>query len=259
LRNATPCRDDAAKGRKAMHRFALSLVVVGLVVGSAHAEKPPQDINREYARVLAAVVKDAKVDYATLAATYGNALDAALDELADIEVKKLERNEQLAHYLNLYNATMLMAVIQRSAEGPFKPSDNKFDVFDQPRVRTRAGVVTLNDLENKIIRPTFKDPRVHAALCCAAVSCPPLIDKSYLADTLDAQLDANVKAWLTDPSRNRIDDSAKVLRLSRIFDWYADDFGGKANVAKWVGEKLGRDFSGYKVEFIEYDWTLNNK
>ncbi|HEX8339430.1 MAG TPA: DUF547 domain-containing protein, partial [Tepidisphaeraceae bacterium] len=223
------------------------------------ADAPPYAGVKSYARLLPAVVSAGRVDYDRLRSEYGTALDDFLNHAADVEPDKLARDERLAHYLNLYNATMLMAVIQRRTEGPFQPSDRKFDVFDEPRVRTKTGVISLNDLENKIIRPTFKDPRVHAALCCAAVSCPPLIDKPYTAAALERQLDENVTSWLADPGRNVIDDKARTLRLSKIFDWYADDFGGRANVARWVAEKTGRAVGGYKVEFLEYDWTLNSK
>jgi hypothetical protein len=242
-----------------MRKIALSLMMIALLVHPAAAEPLPDGTNKEYAAVLAASVKDGKVDYAQIARSYGKALDGYLMALAGVDVAKLDRADQLAYYINLYNATMLKAVNERGGKKSFKPSDDKFSVFDQPRVHTKADVISLNDLENKIIRPTFKDPRVHAALCCGAVSCPPLIEKPYEATTLDAQLDSNVKNWLADKSRNEINDGANVLKLSKIFDWYAADFGGKENVAKWVSSKLGRDVSSYKVEFVEYDWSLNSK
>lgn len=206
--------------------------------------------------LLSEVVKGERVDYDLVQRRYIGSLDAVLDLSEKIDPAQLNEKERLAFYINLYNATMIKAVLDRGGVG-FKPSDNDFQVFKDKIVRLKGGKVSLNELENEIVRKQFNDARIHAALVCGAVSCPPLIDKAYTADNLDAQLDKNVKAWLSNPSRNVIDDKNKTLKLSQIFDWYAVDFGGKQNLGKWVGEKLGRDFAGYKVEFIPYDWSLN--
>jgi hypothetical protein len=235
------------------------LLIVTACAPAAVAESLSDDLHGTFAPVLADTVQDGRVDYAKVASSHAAALDRYLGDLAAVDLEGAGDADKLAYYINLYNATMLKAVVDGGGRGAFKPSDKDFDVFKRPLVRTKAGAMSLNDLENKVVRPTFEDARVHAALVCAAVSCPPLIDRPYTAAMLDAQLDANVKSWLADPSRNRIDDTTKTLRLSKIFDWYADDFGGKANVAKWVAEKTGRDVGGYKVEFVEYDWTLNSK
>ncbi len=206
--------------------------------------------------LLSEIVQNQRVDYDLAKRRYLGSLNAVLDLSEKIDPAQLKEKEALAFYINLYNATMIKAVLDRGGV-TFKPSDNDFQVFKDKIVRLKSGKVSLNDLENEIIRKQFNDPRIHAALVCAAVSCPPLIDRAYTAENLDELLDRNVKAWLTDPARNVIDDTNKTLKLSQIFDWYAVDFGGKQNLAKWVGEKLGRDFAGHKVEFMPYDWSLN--
>ena len=206
--------------------------------------------------LLSEVVENQRVDYDLVKRRYIGSLDAVLDLSEKIDPAQLNEKQRLAFYINLYNATMIKAVIDRGGVA-FKPSDNDFQVFKDNIVRLKSGKISLNELENGIIRKQFNDARIHAALVCAAVSCPPLINKAYTEEKLDEQLDRNVKAWLTDRSRNVIDDATKTLKLSQIFDWYAADFGGKDNLAKWVGEKLGRDLSGYKVEFMPYDWSLN--
>ena len=206
--------------------------------------------------LLPEVVENERVDYAVVARRYKESIDAVLDLSAQIDPDGLREKDRLAFYINLYNAAMVQAVLDRGGVD-FRPDRDDFKVFKDPLVRLKTGNVSLNDLENNIIRKQFKDPRIHAALVCGAISCPPLINKAYRGETLDKQLDENVKNWLADPKRNIIDDAGRTLKLSKIFDWYADDFGGKANVAKWVSEKLGRDVSGYGVEFLEYDWSLN--
>jgi hypothetical protein len=206
--------------------------------------------------LLVDVVKGERVDYELIRQRHMPQLNGILDAMAQVDPASLGEKDRLAFYINLYNATMIKAVVDRGGHA-FRPDADDYKVFKDPLVRLKTGNISLNALENEVIRPQFKDARIHAALVCAAVSCPPIIDKAYRGDTLDRQLDENVKRWLADPKRNVIDDKAKTLKLSKIFDWYAADFGGKANVAKWVSEKLGRDVSGYKVEYLEYDWALN--
>jgi hypothetical protein len=196
------------------------------------------------------------VNYALIRDQYAAPLSAYLEMLAEAKPSTASRDEQLAYYINLYNATMIKAVVDRDPSR-FKPSDNDFAVFKDKLVRTEGRTISLNDLENEVIRKQFNDPRIHAALNCAAVSCPPILNRAYRADDLDAVLTENVRQWLGDPNRNEVDSSGRVLRLSRIFDWYAVDFGGPSRVADFVAKYIGKDVRGYAVEFKEYDWTLN--
>jgi hypothetical protein len=121
-----------------------------------------------------------------------------------------------------------------------------------------ARKLSLNELEHQIIRPEFKDPRVHAALVCAARSCPPLINRAYTGPTVQAALTRNMRRFLLDRTRNPIDDANKLLRLSKIFEWYAGDFGGKDKLDEYVGDVLGQMFDDYTLSFVEYSWELND-
>lgn len=232
---------------------AIIAALVMLIAIPLHAQDNPA---AALDGLLSEVVKDERVDYDLIKRRYIGSLDAVLDLSEKVDPAQLNEKERLAFYINLYNATMIKAVLDRGGVA-FKPSDSDFQVFKDKIVRLKSGKISLNELENDIIRKQFNDPRIHAALVCGAVSCPPLIGKAYTAETLDAQLDQNVKAWLGDPTRNVIDDASKTLKLSQIFDWYAPDFGGKERLANWISDKVGRDVSGYKVEFVPYDWSLN--
>ncbi len=234
-------------------KYALIPVFVILTAATLRAEDNPATV---WDGLLAEVVKDQRVDYSLLQRRHADSLNAVLDLSEKIDPAQLNDKERLAFYINLYNVSMIKAVLDRGGVA-FKPSDNDFQVFKDKLVRLKGGKISLNDLEHQIIRKQFKDARIHAALVCAAVSCPPLIANAYRGDTLDKQLDENVKNWLADTNRNVIDDENKVLKLSSIFKWFAEDFGGEANLGKWVSDKIGRDVSGYRVEFLEYDWTLN--
>jgi hypothetical protein len=210
-------------------------------------------------RILKQYVHDGLVAYVSLRDNALPQLNAYLNSMADLDIASLDRDAQLAAYINIYNATMLKAVCDRYVPG-YSPAEGDFKIFKEKLVRLKTGVISLNDLENSVIRPTFKDPRIHVALVCGAVSCPPLIDSAYTAKTLNQTLDVNLKHWLVnDPARNKINSDRRTVYLSKIFEWYADDFGGKANILKFVDEhhpdKLGR----YSVQYLEYDWTLNIK
>ena len=207
--------------------------------------------------ILSRRVADGLVDYAALRQHDGKELNAYLDRLAAVDVEALPRDERLAYYLNLYNATMIRAVLDRLRAG-YTPAENDYAVFKEKLVRLPGGRATsLNDLEHEIIRKQFKDPRIHVALVCAARSCPPLLSRAYRADDLEEVLEANMKRFVNDPSRNRIDDQKKELRLSKIFEWYADDFGGKAAIPDYISRYAGRDVAGYRISYLDYDWTLN--
>jgi hypothetical protein len=209
-------------------------------------------------KALKATVRDERVDYGAVKAEHLPALTAYLDALAKVDPAKLDRNEQLAFYINLYNATMIRTIVDRLSP-TYTPAERDYAVFKEPLVRLNGKTISLNDLENTIIRPTFKDPRIHVALVCGARSCPPLAPFAYTAANVDATLDANMKAFVADRFRNPIDDRSRTLKLSHIFDWYADDFGGKAGVPAFVGKYAGKDYGRYKVEFVDYSWELNGR
>lgn len=221
---------------------------------NAHAQSDPADL---LDRILADSVRNERVDYSLIKSKYAADLKAFLDEAAKLDPAQLSAQQRLAHYINLYNATMIQAVIDRYREG-YSPAEKEYAIFKEPLVRLKGKTISLNELENGIIRPEFKDPRVHAALVCAARSCPPLLPRAYRAEDLDKVLDANMRRFVSDPARNPIDLPKKQLKLSQIFDWYAEDFGGKGSIAAYVSKYLGRDVSGFEVSFVDYSWELND-
>lgn len=206
--------------------------------------------------LLSASVRGERVDYAAIEHDMEPRLDAYLERLAAADTAALARDEQLALYLNLYNATMIRAVLDRWGKG-WSPAADDFAVFDAPLVKLGSQRLSLNRLEHDVIRRAFGDPRIHAALVCASRGCPPLSPRAFHAVDLDEALEARMRAFVRDTTRNRVDDRARVLHLSSLFDWYAADFGGRDALAGYVSRYLGRDARGYRVEFLEYDWTLN--
>jgi len=207
--------------------------------------------------ILGRFVREQKVAYLDLRQEGHVQLERYLDAMSTVDVAALPRNEALAYYINLYNASMIRAVLQRLGDGSWRPDADEFAVFKAEEIRTRAGLISLDHLEHEIIRPTFGEPRIHVALVCGAASCPPLVDFAYTGENLEATLEANMKRFVADPVRNPIDHAGRRLRLSQIFNWFKDDFGGEQGVKAYVDRYTERDVSNYSVEFVEYDWALN--
>ncbi len=132
----------------------------------------------------------------------------------------------------------------------------RFEVAGQAR--------TLDEIEHEIIRAVFHDPRVHFALVCGAKGGPLLRGAAYGGASLDATLDDQARRFVSDPTRVRLDRERRVVRLSPIFKWYRKDFEGKdaallPYLARWLPAADGEALShgDWKVEFMEYDWSLN--
>lgn len=208
-------------------------------------------------QVLKGNVRDERVDYQAIHKHHAATLDKYLDQIAAADFSKMSREEKLTTYINLYNATVIRTVIHRY-HARYTVAENSFKVFDEKLVRLRSGKVSLNHLEHKIIRKQFDEPRIHVALVCAAESCPPLLEKAYRADSLDKTLEAKMKAFVNDSSRNTVDVRGRKLKLSQIFNWFAEDFGGKSNVPNYVDKYHEASTSRYSLSFREYSWKLND-
>ncbi len=225
--------------------------------GQAHATDPdPWDM------LLKANVKGGKVHYAGFV---DNAdFKAVVELVAQTDPEKLaSREAKLAFWINAYNALTNSGVLKHwpgiKSVGDVAPD---FGFFKNKDYTVGGKKLSLNDIENEIIRPTFKDPRIHAALNCASTSCPPLLPFAFTADKLDAQLNQAMSGFVLDRSRNAIDAAAKTAKISSIFDWYKADFEAAGGVKAYLrsflkdeAEKAALDAA--TLEFLPYDWSLN--
>jgi hypothetical protein len=243
-----------------MRRIAPALLLLSFtfVASPAWAETATLTVDHSaWDQILHANVKDGLVDYSAIRDHSLPQLTAYLDKIADTDAEALAHDEQLALYINLYNASMVKAICDRYTPW-YSVVEKKSAIFSEPLVRVSHKTMSLNDLEHGIIRAQFKDPRVHASLVCAGLSCPPLPNHAFVAANLSATLDQVMSAWIHNPKHNRIDDAAHHLTLSKIFLWYTDDFGGADKLGPFVSKYLGRDVSGYSVSFYQYDFRLND-
>lgn len=242
--------------RRLLLATTLALCCSGAPLAGVPADETPGLDHDALDEILRSAVHDGLVDYGFVRSQRAEALDGYLARLATVDPASLDRENRLAFYINLYNASVIAAVAGRAGDG-YSVAEDDFALFDRPLVRLDGDTVSLDHLEHSIVRPEFGDPRVHAALVCAARSCPPLLDRAYRGADLDATLDSRMRRFLTDGTRNRVDHDARQLHLSSLFDWYADDFGGRDALDDYVDRWLPRDVRGYTVDFLPYDWRLN--
>ena len=173
------------------------------------------------------------------------------------------REEQLAYWINAYNAYTVALVLRHWPLSSIKDIKGGIgfvnSVWDLKFIEIEGAEYDLNNLEHGIIRPKFRDDRIHVAVNCASVSCPPLLNEAFTAERLDGMLDSAAAAFLRGP-RNDLSDPA-APRLSSIFKWYAGDFewdGG--TLAGFVEEHGGVDLPAeVDFEYLDYDWGINSQ
>jgi hypothetical protein len=201
------------------------------------------------------------------------ALKEYLSRLSSVrkpEYEDFSRNERLAFLINAYNAFTIELILRHyPAIDSIKEIGNHFkQPWDIKFFRLLGEERMLNQLEHKMIRVWFDEPLIHFVVNCASVGCPALRPEALTGDRLEEQMKDSAKRFLRDDSRNRFDAEAGVLRVSPIFDWYADDFqpdGGVQDFLAGYAQQLGtnkRERSrirkgDYSLDYLRYDWDLN--
>jgi hypothetical protein len=202
---------------------------------------------------------DGRVAYRRLQTDDLPVLSKYLASLGEARIAGFPEKEQLAFWINAYNAMIVAGVLDGyRAENAFK----RYRFFKSYSQVIDGEERTPDDIEHGIIRPRFHDPRTHFALVCASSSCPTLRQEAYVGDRLDAQLDDQARRFLTDPSRNRIDPASGTLELSQIFKWFKDDFtrDGKslANfLAPYLTPEQVQLLRTEAPTYLNYDWAMN--
>lgn len=182
-------------------------------------------------------------------------LDAYLDYLAlHPPSQDSRRVDSLAYFINLYNAAALQLVADNY---PLKSIQDIEDPWNRQFIRSGKNRYSLQKIEHEILR-NLKEPRIHFAINCASVSCPPLLNAPYRADVLDQQLDRVTRDFINNPEYNNF--QANPPKISKIFDWYKDDFGGKEGVRVLINKYHSKGLGGdTPIQFLEYDWQLNEQ
>ena len=181
------------------------------------------------------------------------ALDAYCQLLSDNPPQESwSREEQLTYWINAYNAFTVKLIVDNYPTGSILRFDGG-KTWDVKRIILGGKKYSLNQIENEIIRPQFKEPRIHFAVNCAAKSCPPLYNHAYTAANLDSTLEARTQQFINNPNYDAI--SANKAVVSKIFEWYAADFGDlKKYLNRYAKTPLKPTAT---VTFKDYDWDLN--
>lgn len=172
------------------------------------------------------------------------------------------KEAQKAFYLDAYNVLVWKNVLNRLPKLKNVDSE-KVSFFYFTKFVVGGDEMNLYDLENKIVRPQFKDARVHFALNCASGGCPELPRDAFTPARVDEQLSREAKKFCNEKRNVDFDAATKKLKLSHIFDWYKDDFGKEpAKVIAWINQYRAADAklpTDAKIEYVDYDWTLNDQ
>ncbi len=209
-----------------------------------------------------------RFDYAGLKAAPDDlaALNAYLDELQGMDPRTYSRLEQKAYWINFYNALTVKVVVDGYPVDSIKDIHEGWIPFTGPWGDVHAEVagqeLTLDNIEHGILRPIWKDPRIHYAVNCASIGCPNLATTVYTAENTEALLEAGAREYVNHLRGVDIVDE-EFMVLSSIYDWWVFDFGGSdegvlAHLIEHADDELAaqlKDFAG-AIDYA-YDWDLN--
>ena len=196
----------------------------------------------------------------------GDALDLRqyIESLGRIEVSKLARQEQFAYWVNLYNALTVQVILDHYPVNSIM--DISYDLLSrgpwaEPLVAIEGFELSLDDIEHQILRPVFRDNRIHYAVNCASVSCPNLQPEAFTRDNVELLLDRGAEQYVNHPRGVNVVNTEIVL--SSIYDWYASDFGDSeseilSHLEQYADADLRLKLVGKrKISEYVYDWSLN--
>ncbi len=214
---------------------------------------------------------------------------AYLQKVNSSEFNAWTLNGQKAYWINAYNALTLKAILDHypikpggfiaRARFPHNSIRQIADVWDTPMLRLAGKMRTLNEIEHEILRKRYHDPRLHFVLVCASIGCPLIENKAFTGADLDARLDQAARNFLNNPDKLRLDVSSNTLYLSSIFDWFGEDFqstgadglaltkykGDDKGVIRFVLKYASTETTEFilqqhpKLEYLDYDWSLNEQ
>ena len=212
----------------------------------------------------------------------------AMERLDPAVFERWSKSEQIAFWINAYNALILKTIIDNY---PITPSFFKLAVFPRHSIWHISGVwddikhpimgrpMSLNAIEHETLRKDFNEPRLHVSIVCAAMSCPPLRDEPFTGKRLEAQLEDQARRFVANPQNFQTDRAARRVELSSIFKWFGEDFiatygtderfSGHGEAVRAVLSFVSRylvsedrdylDTHPYSIHYTDYDWSLNEQ
>jgi len=203
-------------------------------------------------------------DYSGLLDDGREPLDETVEYLVSVDPLALNRSEQKAYWINLYNVLTVDLILDNFPTASITTLGSnplEFGPWNEVAASVNGIELSLNDIEHRIIRPLYDDYRIHFAVNCASIGCPNLAAEVFTADSLDEQLDAAAMDYLNHPRGISIE--GDQLNLSSLFDWYASDFGDdQAAVLSTLGQHIDAEARETLLKIsgsptYAYDWGLN--
>ena len=256
-----------------VHALIIGLVFVGLASQSGAETFDYAPFNRTLGRVIDA---QGRVDYEAVKTDVD--LRAFVNQISEISPDTHpalfpSRADSLAFWINAYNACVLAGVSKAYPIASVTEIAPLFGFFKIHRFVVGGRRVTLDHIEHEIIRKQFADPRIHAAINCAAVGCPRLLNEVFTPEKLNDQLDSVMRAMIRNPMHVQINRQTGIVNLSAIFDWFSSDFTSYVQaheagetVLDYLSLFLSKDDTLYlrdhpdlQIVFLDYDWSLNSQ
>jgi hypothetical protein len=227
-----------------------------LLVSAAHGAELDHSAWNSLAQTY--VSAESHVDYRGLKDNGLQELDAYLAQLEKPWPAGMQSQETKAALINAYNALTIRWILSNYPVESIWKTDNP---FQEPRHTVNGETLSLDQIETRLRE--MDDPRIHAALVCAARSCPPLRHEAYVAGRIDEQLDDNTRSWLANRQLNVFDPVARTARISPIFEWYASDFETNRGLREFLARHAPPDArflreAGTSIEYETYHWGLND-
>lgn len=267
--------------------FVMALLASAIWIGSQRAEAADFDADHwrkfddastitldhsAFSALLALIVKpDGSglhlVDYGSVTAERRQELDSYVETLASALVTGLGRDEQLAYWINLYNALTLQVILDHYPVDSIRDigiSPGFFTVgpWKAPLVTVEGQNLSLDNIEHDILRPQWKTPLIHYGVNCASIGCPNLLPEAYRGATVVATLEKNAADYINHPRGARVDKGRLIA--SKIYTWFQEDFGGSEegvidHLLEYADPELKKALAGQSsIARFEYDWSLND-
>lgn len=237
-----------------MYRILLLVILMPTYAGEPDLSQTLDQLQKVYDQV---VTDQGYVHYEKLAKTphLMEPFKAYAAHMATADVESWNRDEKIAYLSNAYNVFTVIGVMRAWPVPSVRKIRPLFGFFTKDEWKVNQQTISLNTLEKKMLRPL--DPRIHFTINCASASCPKLLKQVFRPETIEQDMATASLEFVNDPTKNTFDNKKREWRLSKIFDWYKDDWGKEADVVQFIRELRPDLKTPKKVRYHEYDWAIN--
>ena len=205
-----------------------------------------------------------RVAYGSVTQSDRKLLETYIDNLTSLQISDYNRDQQLAYWINLYNALTIDIVLEHYPLDSIREISSGFFSSGPWRLKLakiEGEALTLDDIEHRILRPVWQDPRIHYAVNCASLGCPNLQLSAFTAENTETLLDKAARDYINSPRGAEVIDNK--LRVSRIYDWFEKDFGGNetgviGHLLQYASGDLATALGPIEdIDAYAYDWQIN--